>query len=447
MHMPSNSVASICIASAAICALGVLPAEASSSASASQQQLRGDVGSSSISIRNPRILENGRLVTANVYWNQGMINQPGAMDRFSIRLVAIGARSKTTLLHAKATTHAPSAINTVRIRLSKAKAKKLRNVGNVALAATQQYGLGGTHNGLYFQQQVTVVKLKTDGSIRWGHRCANRQIRPGKNVTKCNLVGANLSNADLTSVNLRGANLSGGSIAGSSVRHAKFQGANLTGTDLHGTSGVPANGSIQPVSRQVVTYLGNGNTGGTAPSAGRYLAGSTVTVSGNTGSLVRQGYAFAGWNTAADGSGTSYSPASTFPMPASAVTLYAQWVSVYSFTFVNRSGEYLASNAIPVMASWPCIDGTCEGTVAKAATDGEITTLTELATAPSGSATVTFSLSPYEYSPEAYTYYPLSVDNGGSCSPDGVGGNAGLASFTCTITATDTTITMTESRP
>ena len=35
--------------------------------------------------------------------------------------------------------------------------------------------------------------------------------------------------------------------------------------------------------------------------ASNYLAGATVTVLGNTGSLVKTGYTFTGWNTAANG--------------------------------------------------------------------------------------------------------------------------------------------------
>jgi predicted outer membrane repeat protein len=54
-----------------------------------------------------------------------------------------------------------------------------------------------------------------------------------------------------------------------------------------------------------VHYDGNGNDGGSAPTGGTYAAGETVTVSGNTGGLIRTGYTFIGWNTAANGSGTS----------------------------------------------------------------------------------------------------------------------------------------------
>ena len=41
--------------------------------------------------------------------------------------------------------------------------------------------------------------------------------------------------------------------------------------------------------------------------------GATVTVLGNTGSLVKTGYTFTGWNTAANGSGTSYTAGTRLP--------------------------------------------------------------------------------------------------------------------------------------
>jgi len=60
----------------------------------------------------------------------------------------------------------------------------------------------------------------------------------------------------------------------------------------------------------------------------------TVTVLGNTGSLVKTGHTFSGWNEAANGSGTSHTASSTFPMPAAALTLYAQWtINSYTLTY------------------------------------------------------------------------------------------------------------------
>ena len=79
-------------------------------------------------------------------------------------------------------------------------------------------------------------------------------------------------------------------------------------------------------SNLTVTYDGNGNTGGTVPtdSSSPYSSGDTVTVLGNTGSLVKTSKTFSGWNTKADGSGTTYTAAQTFTITAS-TTLYAKW--------------------------------------------------------------------------------------------------------------------------
>ena len=71
--------------------------------------------------------------------------------------------------------------------------------------------------------------------------------------------------------------------------------------------------SVVSVDHFNVTYSGNTNTGGTAPIDGNdYASGASVTVLGNTGGLVRTGYTFADWNTAANGTGTTYAPAATF---------------------------------------------------------------------------------------------------------------------------------------
>jgi uncharacterized repeat protein (TIGR02543 family) len=74
-----------------------------------------------------------------------------------------------------------------------------------------------------------------------------------------------------------------------------------------------------------VSYNGNSNTGGSAPidTSSPYIVCSTVTVLGE-GTLTRTDYTFANWNTAANGSGTSYSEGNTFTINANTI-LYAQW--------------------------------------------------------------------------------------------------------------------------
>lgn len=89
-----------------------------------------------------------------------------------------------------------------------------------------------------------------------------------------------------------------------------------------------------------LSYNGNGNTSGTVPtdSSSPYLSGSTVTVLGNTGALAKTGYSFDGWNTQADGLGTSYVASNTFNISGN-TTLYAKWMQdVYNIYFEPDSG-------------------------------------------------------------------------------------------------------------
>jgi uncharacterized repeat protein (TIGR02543 family) len=111
-----------------------------------------------------------------------------------------------------------------------------------------------------------------------------------------------------------------------------------TNSPLSGTSG----------STYTVTYSGNGATGGSVPVDGnKYLSGATITVLGNTGSLVDTGHSFAGWNTAANGSGTAYAPGATFKMGSANVTLYAQWTALPTYT-VTYSGNGATGGSVPV---------------------------------------------------------------------------------------------------
>lgn len=93
------------------------------------------------------------------------------------------------------------------------------------------------------------------------------------------------------------------------------------------------------INSYIVTYDGNGNTGGTAPTdASSYEYGATVTVLTNSGNLEKTGYTFDGWDTKADGSGTDRAVGSTFNMGAANVTLYAKWVADYALRDTGSAG-------------------------------------------------------------------------------------------------------------
>ena len=69
-----------------------------------------------------------------------------------------------------------------------------------------------------------------------------------------------------------------------------------------------------------IAYDANGGTG--APEAQTKVDGEDLSIS--TNKPMREGYYFAGWNTAADGTGTNYAPGAIYSANAD-VTLYAQW--------------------------------------------------------------------------------------------------------------------------
>lgn len=77
-----------------------------------------------------------------------------------------------------------------------------------------------------------------------------------------------------------------------------------------------------------LTYNANYGDNPATIDSGPYEAGTTMTLNGSN-AFPRDGYKLVGWNTAADGSGTSYAPGGTFIMPDYEVILYAQWEQQY----------------------------------------------------------------------------------------------------------------------
>lgn len=109
-----------------------------------------------------------------------------------------------------------------------------------------------------------------------------------------------------------------------------------------------------------VTYDNNGGTGSQSDPNSPYFQGATVTVR-NQGTMAKANHAFAGWNTAADGSEIPRAANSTFTMGSGNVTLYAQWTpNTYALT-VNSSpagggtatgaGTYAAGTPVSISAT------------------------------------------------------------------------------------------------
>ena len=86
---------------------------------------------------------------------------------------------------------------------------------------------------------------------------------------------------------------------------------------------------------QTLEYNGNSNTGGSAPASKTYYdKGTSVQAKSNT--YTKSGYSFSGWNTKANGSGSSVAASAWYTLNAN-TTFYAQW-SENDYTVTVNAG-------------------------------------------------------------------------------------------------------------
>nr|MDA3865656.1 carboxypeptidase regulatory-like domain-containing protein [Salinivirgaceae bacterium] len=115
-----------------------------------------------------------------------------------------------------------------------------------------------------------------------------------------------------------------------------------------------------------IAYDANGGSGDVPVDASNYNVGDEVTVLGQ-GTLAFAGYAFAGWNTAADGTGTAYLEGAAFTMPAEDVTFYAIWevIPTYTVTFtvVDEVSAAVENASISIDGNELTTDGSGVATV------------------------------------------------------------------------------------
>lgn len=108
---------------------------------------------------------------------------------------------------------------------------------------------------------------------------------------------------------------------------------------------------VKYIQKFTVTYLGNGNTLGTAPvDTNRYEPTEIVIVKSNSGNMSIEGFIFSGWNTASDNTGEHFAPGDTLIMSNRPITLYAQWtnntIARHTVTFDPQGGSNVNSVTI-----------------------------------------------------------------------------------------------------
>ncbi|WP_229757709.1 S-layer homology domain-containing protein [Paenibacillus marchantiophytorum] len=187
--------------------------------------------------------------------------------------------------------------------------------------------------------------------------------------------------------------------------------------------------TVTEIPSYTVTYNGNGAISGNTPTdSGSYAQGVTVSVYGNTRNLLKTGYTFAGWNTEADGSGTSYAEGSPFIMGTSNVTLYAKWMAnTYTVSFNSNGGSAVGSQPVHYNStSTKPTDPTRSGyTFGGWYSDGMLTTLFNFTISITADTTL---------------YAKWTINNAGGSSSDG--GTPSLTPSNNTVISTDGTLTL-----
>ena len=169
----------------------------------------------------------------------------------------------------------------------------------------------------YYAQWVGLVTISFDGQ----GGTAQAPIVGIPNSTK------DINNVPVSDITIVGSTRDGYTFAGWNTK------ANGSG-ETYGTyfSGMPATDmtiyaqwqSNTPVSNYTLSYNTQGGSKPESLNDTLHAVGNNVTL----GTTTRDGYTLTGWNTAADGSGTTYAAGSTYSMPGVSTTLYAMWTAV-----------------------------------------------------------------------------------------------------------------------
>lgn len=212
-----------------------------------------------------------------------------------------------------------------------------------------------------------------------------------------------------------------------------------TTTTVPPTSTTTTTTTVPAPATYSVTYHGNTSTGGSVPvDASSYNTNATVTVLGNTGSLVKTGFTFSGWCTTPPTAGTTCSATSlaaqgTFAISAN-TNLYAVWATaVQTITYTPGTGGTGTGPSTPTTVLYGSTFTTPANTYTRAGhvfggwNDGSAlysatSTYPASGAVVTGNVTLTATWTPLTYS---ITFYDSNSGSGG-------GGDGGTAPTTQT---------------
>ena len=155
------------------------------------------------------------------------------------------------------------------------------------------------------------------------------------------VITVTAANVTIDGLHLNGA-VAGGSLTASvngiyangvsnlNVSHNTLEGFSGPSIVTPGSTNVTLNANLIP---HTVSFDANGGSGSMVDETHNAAAALTAN------SFTRSGYSFTGWNTASNGSGTSYADGASYPFDAD-LTLYAQWLAdSHTVSFDSNGGS------------------------------------------------------------------------------------------------------------
>jgi len=215
--------------------------------------------------------------------------------------------------------------------------------------------------------------------------------------------------------------------------------ANGSGSDYSSSTSLVVTANVTlyakwSVNTYSISYDANGGSGAPVTASGVQFSAS-ITVSATV--PTRSGYTFGGWNTAANGSGTSYASGASIVMPANNVSLYAQWTATVQTVTYNANGGSAAPSTSSVAT-----DATATVSSTLPVRNGY--TFLRWNTAANGSGTDYSSGSTFVMGPSSVSLYAVWLANTYSVTYDANGGVAPPASSSA---QTDATFSVSASQP
>ena len=192
-----------------------------------------------------------------------------------------------------------------------------------------------------------------------------------------------------------------------------------------------------------ITYNANGATAGTAPGDTTAKGDAANTTLASKGTLARDKFNFAGWNTLANGTGTLYAAGATNYQSTGNVTLYAQWTASTGTPTLdsasdtgNSATDKLTKDNTPTINVGALVPGATVTITATPATGTPVTCTFTASAAVSPATTSSGSCTFTTLSDGTYSFTVSQSYNGGSST-------ASTALTGVVIDATRPTVTLT----